>query len=116
MEVICEIVDFNREKDRQVNKTRRMSWQNMTRNTFFGFEQEYMCLKDLQSRLPSRINGWIDILDAEEEGNPIYPTRGMPKSRYHPDNEDIIRKHSLSEDVLNFTRDILAHFIVSLSL
>ena len=115
IEVICEIVDLERERERQVNKTRRMSWQTITRNTFSGLEQEYICLKDLHSRLPSRINDWIDLLDADKEGNPIYPARGMPESRYNPDNEDIIRKNSLSEDVLNSTRDILAHFIISLS-
>ena len=45
----------------------------------------------------------------------IYPARGMPESRYNPDNEDIIRKNSHTEDFLNSTKDILAHFIVSLS-
>ena len=81
MEVIREIADLESERDKQVNKIRRMSHQTITRNTFSGLEQEYICLKDLHSRLPSRINDWIDPLDADKEGNPIYPARGMPKSR-----------------------------------
>ena len=89
--------------------------QNNTRNTFSGLEQEYIILKDLQTRCPSKVNDWIDMLDSDEEGNPRYPARGMPESRFNPDNEEIIRKNSLSEDVLNSTGDILAHFIESLS-
>ena len=115
IELIRELADLERERDKQVNKTKRMCHQTITRNTFSGLEQEYIILKDLHTRSPSKVNDWIDLLDADEEGNPIYPARGMPKSRYNPDNEDIIRKNSLSEDVLNSTRDILAHFIVSLS-
>lgn len=115
MEVIREIADLERERDKQVNKTRRMSCPTITRNTLSGLEEKYIRLKDLHSRFPSKVNNWIDFLDTDEEGDPIYPARGMPESRYNPDNEDIARKNSLSEDVLNSTRDILAHFILSLS-
>ena len=110
-----KLADLKRERDKQVNKTRRMSHQTITRNTFSGLEEEYIRLKDLHSRFPSKVNDWIDLLDTDKEGEPIYPERGMAVSKYNPDNEDIVRKNSLSEDVLNSTRDILAHFIVSLS-
>ena len=56
MEVIHEIVDLERERDKQVNKTRRMSHQTITRNTFSGLEEEYICLKDLHSRFLSKVN------------------------------------------------------------
>ena len=112
MEVIRELADLERERDKQVNKTRRMSRQTITRNTFSGLEEEYIHLKDLHSRFPSKVNDWIDLLDTDKEGDPIYPARGMPESRYNP---DIARKNSLSEDVLNSIRDILAPFILSLS-
>ena len=115
MDIICELADLERERYKQVNKTRGMSRQTITRNTFSGLEEEYIRLKDLHSRFPSKVNDWIDLLDTDKEGDPIYPARGMPESRYNPDNEDIARKNSLSEEVLNSTRDTLAHFIVSLS-
>ena len=94
MEVIRELADLEREKDKQVNKTRRMSQQTITRNTFSRLEQEYIHLKDLHSRFPSKVNDWIDLLDTDKEGDHIYPARGMPESRYNPDNEDIARKNS----------------------
>ena len=32
------------------------------------------------NRFPFKVNDWIDLLDTDE-GDPIYPARGMPKSR-----------------------------------
>ena len=95
MDLIRELADLERERDKQVNKTRRMSWQTITSNTFSGLEEEYIRLKDLHLRFPSKVNDWIDLLDTDEEGNPIYQARGIPESRYNPDNEDIARKNSL---------------------
>ena len=95
MEVICELWDLERERDKQVNKTRGMSFQTITRNTFSGLEEEYICLKDLHFRFPSKVNDWIDLLDTDKEGDPIYPVSYMSESRYNPDNEDIARKNSL---------------------
>ena len=71
-----------------------MSRQTITRNTFSGLEEEYICLKDLHSRFPSKVNDWIDLLDTDKEGNPIYPARGMFESRYNSDNKDIAKKNS----------------------
>ena len=87
----------------------------ITNNSFSRLEQEYIRLKDLHTRIPSRIDDWIDLLDTDQEGEPIYSARGEAKSRYRPDNEDIIRINSLSEDALSSTRNILANFIISLS-
>ena len=78
-------------------------------------EQEHLCLKELHIRIPSRINNWTELLDTNQEGKPIYPEAGQGESRYRPDNQEIIRENSLSEDVLNSSRDKLAHFIASLS-
>ena len=79
MEVIRELADLERERDKQVNKTRRISCQTITWNTFSGLEEEYIRLKDLHSRFPSKVNDWIDLPDAHEKGDPIYLARGMPK-------------------------------------
>ena len=53
-------------------------------------------------------------LDSDKEGDPKYPVRGMPESRYNPGNEDIARKTYLIKEVLTSTRDALVCFIVSL--
>ena len=90
-----------------------MSHPTITRNNFSDLEEEYIRLKEVHSRFPSKVNNWSDLLDTDKEGDPIYPERGMPESRYNPDNEDIARKASLIE-VLKYTKDALAHFIISL--
>ena len=76
---------------------------------------EHLCLKELHIRIPSRIKDWAELLDTNQEGEPIYPEASQGESRYRPDNQEIIRENSLSEDVLNSSRDKLAHFISSLS-
>ena len=91
-----------------------MSCQTISRNNFSNLEKEYVGLKEVHSRFISKVDGEIELLDSDEEGNPTYQARGMPESRYNPDNEDITRKTSLIEEVLTSTEDVLAHFIVSL--
>ena len=44
----------------------------------------------------------------------MFPERGAPESRYSPNNEDLSRKTSQMEEILNTTRDLLINFIVSL--
>ena len=92
-----------------------MTQGTITKNLFSRLEQEHICLKELHIRIPSRINDWTELLDTNQEGKPIYPERGEGESRYRPDNEEIIRENSLSEDVLNSTRYKLVHFITTRS-
>ena len=54
------------------------------------------------------------LLNPDEEGNPENTTRRTPKSNYHLDNKDIVRKISRVEEVLDSIRDALIHFILSL--
>ena len=69
--------------------------QTISGINFFNLEDEYVCLKEVYSRFLSKVDYWIKLLDTDEEDNPIYPVRGMPESRYNPDNEEIARKTSL---------------------
>ena len=78
MEVIQEITDLERERDRTTNRLRRSCNQTLTKFNFGRMEDLYIALMDLDSRLSLRINNWEEMLDSDESGNPIYLARGMP--------------------------------------
>ena len=58
----------------------------------------------------------LDILlnPDDEEGNPDPKARRKPKSNYHLDNKDIVRKNSHVEEVLGSIQEALTHFVMSL--
>ena len=68
----------------------------------------------LYNRFTSKREDWIELLGTNEDGEPTYPQRGMPESRYNPDNQDLARKTSLLEEILTSTRDALSNFVISL--
>ena len=78
-------------------------------------EDIYICVRDIHSRFNSKIDDWTELLDTDQEGDPVFPEIGAPESRYSPDNEDLSRKTSQMEEVLNTTRDMLINFIISMS-
>ena len=92
MEVIQEIADLERERDRTTNRLRRSCNQTLTKFNFGRMEDLYIALMDLDSRLSLRINNWEEMLDSDESGNPIYPDRGMSEYWYSPEAEDFSRK------------------------
>ena len=70
MEIIQEIADLERERDRSTNKLRRISRQALSRFNFGVLENLFVGTTDLNSRLISRINNWADLLETDQEGNP----------------------------------------------
>ena len=54
-------------------------------------------------------------LKTDNQGDPIYPNRGMPESRYNPESNDLTRKTLLLEEVLTTTQGMLIMFLISLS-
>ena len=115
LEVIREIEGLEMERRRIFKRIERITQGTITKNSFSRLEQEHICLKELHTRIPSRINDWTDLMDTYQEGEPLYPAWGEGDSRYRPDNKKIMRDNSLLEDVLNSIRDKQAHFIASLS-
>ena len=113
LEVIRELGDLVRERDKEVNKLRRKVHQTITRANFSRLQEDYVRVKGIDDRLASKIDDWTELLEADEDGEPIYPQRGMPESRYNPGNEDLARKASLLEEVLVSAKDALAKFIIS---
>ena len=50
----------------------------------------------------------------DEEGDPIYPDRGLPEYRYSPEAEDFSRKTKIMEEVLTTTQETMIRFLISL--
>ena len=92
MEIIRELGDLERERDRLTNRLRRRTRQTISRNNFSDLEEQYSHLKEVNSRFFYKVDDWTDLLETNEDGEPVYPQRGMPESRYNPDNEDLARK------------------------
>ena len=115
MEIIQEIADLERERDRTTNRLRRSCNQTLSKFNFGRMEDLYIALMDLDSRLSLRINDWEELLDSDESGNPIYPDRGMPKYQYSLEAEDFSRKTKTMEEVLSLFQENLKKFLLSLS-
>ena len=115
MEVIQEIADLERKRDRTTNRLRRICNQALTKFSFGRMEDIYLALMDLDSRLNFRINDKEEMLDSYESENSIYPDRGMPKHQYSPEADDFSRKTKIMEEVLSFCQETLNKFLLSLS-
>ena len=76
MELIQEITDLERERDKCTNKLRRISRQALSRFNFGVLENLFIGTADLNSRLILRINDWADLLETDQDGNPQYPPGG----------------------------------------
>ena len=114
MDLITQIADLERERDRFTNRLRRLNRQTLTRFNFEGLEDTFITTTNLNSRLNSRINDWADLLESNEDGDPIYPDRGLPEYHYSPEAEDFSRKTRIMEEVLSTTQETMIRFLISL--
>ena len=69
MEIIQEIADLERERDKNTNNLRRASHQTLSRFNFGVLEDLFAGTVQLNSRLISKISDWSDLLDADQDGN-----------------------------------------------
>ena len=67
VEIIQEITDIERERDKTTNKLKRASCQTLTRFNFGVLEDLFVRTAHLNSRIISRINNWEDILETDPE-------------------------------------------------
>ena len=81
MEIIQELTDLERERDKEATKLRRKVRQAILRINFSQIEEGYIWVKGLHDRFTSRIDDWIELLEVNEYGEPTYPPRGMLGSR-----------------------------------
>ena len=71
LEVVREIGGLEKEWRGIFKIIERMTQRTITKNSFSRLEQEHICLKELHIRIPSRIDDWTDLLDTNQEGEPI---------------------------------------------
>ena len=62
IEIIQEITDLERERDRTTNRLRRSCNQTLSKFNFGRMEDLYIAPMDLDSRLSLRINDWEELL------------------------------------------------------
>ena len=114
METVWELADLERDRDKEVNKLKRRLCQPISRHNYNEVENSYSWVKELHSAFYAKVEDWTELLEEDENGDPIYPERGMPESRYAPDNKDLKRKTTILEEILDHTADALIEFMVSL--
>ena len=73
METLQELADLERERDKEVNKLKRRCRQNIDLYNFHELENIYTHIRDKHSRFNTKIDDWTELLDENEEGEPIYP-------------------------------------------
>ena len=114
MDKIQKLADLERDRDKEVNKLKRRLCQPISRHNYNEVENSYSRVKELHSAFYAKVEDWTELLEEDENGDPIYPERGMPESRYAPNNEDLKRKTTTMEEILDYTADALIEFMISL--
>ena len=71
--MVKEITDLEQERDKETNKLKRMTRQTLSRFNFGVLEGLYARVRYLNLRLITMINDWADLLETDEQGDPIYP-------------------------------------------
>merc|ERR1712074_322873 len=112
--VIQEIADLERDRDRNVNRLRRVCRQRLSRFNFAVLEDIFVNTADLNQRIMTRIRDWEELLDSDPVGNLIYPALGQPERRYSPAGEDFPRKTGLLEEALAEAQEVMCRFLLSL--
>ena len=46
----------------------------------------------MHSTLNAKVHDWTELLDVDEDGDPIFPDWGMLASRHNFDSKDLTRK------------------------
>ena len=115
LDLVQQVADLEKARDLSVNRLRRLINRNISVVNFSIIEENYRNLQNINADLNSRILDWEDLLQADEEGNPIYPDRGQPEFRYSPGAEDFTNKTKAMELVSAQSIESLKAFYLALS-
>ena len=115
LDLVQQIADLEKAWDLSVNRLRRLINRNISVVNFSIIEENDRNLQNINADLNSRILDWEDLLQADEEGNPIYPDRGQPEFRYSPGAEDFTNKTKAMELVSAQSIETLKAFYLALS-
>ena len=72
LDLVQQVADLEKARDLSVNRLRRLINRNISVVNFSIIEENYRNLQNINADLNSRILDWEDLLQADEEGNPIY--------------------------------------------
>ena len=75
MEIIQELIDLERERDKEATRLRRKARQAILRINFSQIEEGYIQVKGLHVTFISRIDDWIELLEVNDDGEPTFPDR-----------------------------------------
>ena len=73
LDLVQQIGDLEKARDLSVNRLRRLINRNISVVNFSIIEENFRNLQNINADLNSRILDWEDLLQTDEEGNPIYP-------------------------------------------
>ena len=86
MEIIQKIADLEQERDWETKKLKKKNCQTI----WVG--RKHVSIRDVKLRLISNILNKSELLKTDNQGEPIYPNRGMPKSRYFPKSNGLTKR------------------------
>ena len=115
LDLVQQVSDLERARDLSVNRLRRLINRNISVVNFSIIEENYRNLQNINSDLNSRILDWEDLLQTDEEGNPIYPDCCQPEFCYSPGAEDFRNKTKAMELVSAQSIEALKVFYLALS-
>ncbi len=78
MDVIQELADLERKRDKEANKLRRRARQTILRINFSQLEEGYARVKENHDRFTSKREDWIEPLVPMRMENLLIPKEGCP--------------------------------------
>ena len=84
MDVIQDLADLERERDKEANKLRRRSRQTILRINFSQLGEGYAAIKEIYNRFTSKREDLIELLGSKGDGEPTEGNAASLISGLHP--------------------------------
>ena len=68
MEIIQELEDFERYREKEVNKLKRKVHKTILGTNFNELEYIYICVRNNNSRFNSKVDDWTELLEVDQDG------------------------------------------------
>ena len=110
-----EISDLEKKRDHTVNSLRGLINRSVSKHNFSVVEEVIFYFFDLNRALNRKILDWEDLLDFDQNGNPVYPNRDQPEYRFSPEAEDYLNKTKIMQEALAQAQEALKAFFTPLT-
>ena len=114
LEVIRGMEKLEKDRDRETNKLRRLTKQELYMQNFFLIQDSLVTVLNLDQQLIQRVSDWEDLLEQNEEGDVIFPARRELDAHYAPDNAAFKEKRTKVKEVRDAAELAISLFFVSL--